>query len=463
METDSGSNARSPQTHILWGHTFTSPIVAVFDIVKSGTRSNPFALLQPRSRLQDILPGIDLAAAARSNRLPNLESAYIGLLPSNDGGSLFAMSPDRFPLIVFNDANSPGRVPSTWRIDPPPGLRWEDGTNGERDLPMDVESVTKMRRLREMCKNGSMDPRCLTGVRPLEADSRSRLSRLLDGAPSPPSADQTIDQERSHEGVSASFPNSTGMPSGPATTTDNPIVSRVATIAGESGLVSALVQLGSIWGVSTLVISLLTAVAGATWLLYSRRSQESSALIPVAPVPASIAESVDVEPLEVSTPAGAANPPKEDLPTILAGQAAEGSLSASDITKPSSDWEMINAPTPTADLPPSSVDIPKDTTSAQAIESHEEKGVDGDDSDREADAAAIPGKKRVRRKARGKKKKGTGVNGINIEGGEDADDAEKTPLVEMPNPVETPILSIQTTPASPIVPQQLVVSEEVLG
>ena len=158
--------------------------VAVFDVVTTPSRVHPFVLLQPRIGLQDLLPNFDLVAAAKQDRLPNLEAAYVGMV--EETGSLFAMSPDRYPLVVFGDTNldDDHRV---GRIDPPPGSMPFDPE--ERDFPPDVDSITramKRKKQKELCRNGSKDKRCLTGVRPLES---SRLSRLLDGpatVPLPP-------------------------------------------------------------------------------------------------------------------------------------------------------------------------------------------------------------------------------------------------------------------------------------
>ncbi|KAI9056342.1 hypothetical protein FKP32DRAFT_1586082 [Trametes sanguinea] len=166
----------------LWYKEYANPIVATFDVLRSPKRSQPFVLLQPQPRLQDILPSVDLTDAAKHNQLPNLDAAYVGLV--EESGSLFAMSPDRFPLVVFGDANldSPR---SRRMLDPPPGSVRD--YPADKDFPPDVDGVrriAKERKLRELCQNGgTSDIRCLTGVRKLGSDSQSRISRLLDGAP----------------------------------------------------------------------------------------------------------------------------------------------------------------------------------------------------------------------------------------------------------------------------------------
>lgn len=149
--------------------------VAVFDVVKAPGRHSPIVLLQPSPRLQDVFPTMDLSDTSKLNhQLPNLDSAYVGVL--EETGSLFAMSSDRFPLVAFGDANPDSMYPL---IDPPPGAP----IPAETTPASSIDEITKARKLRELCNNGSLDPRCLTGIRKLESSSRSRLSRLLDAAP----------------------------------------------------------------------------------------------------------------------------------------------------------------------------------------------------------------------------------------------------------------------------------------
>lgn len=183
----------SPNDRYLWGHSFPNPVVAVFDVLKSPNRQHPFVLLQPRPRIEDILPSAELAKAAKRDELPNLKSAYVGLV--EETGSLYAMSPDRFPLVIFGDANADADDHNTLgrSIDPPPpGTPWDIDLDSplpsspsaeDMDLPPDVDSVARKMKLRQLCRNGSRDIRCLTGVKRLESSS---MSRLLDGAPTIP-------------------------------------------------------------------------------------------------------------------------------------------------------------------------------------------------------------------------------------------------------------------------------------
>ncbi|KAF8208276.1 hypothetical protein K438DRAFT_1574766 [Mycena galopus ATCC 62051] len=177
---------------VLWGYKFNSPIVAIFDVLRSTDQhpQNTFVLLQPRPQLSAILP--QLTRTTSMDQLPHLHSAYIGMV--EETGSLFAMSPDRFPLVVF----SGGRTNRVKVIDA--------GTDEElRELPTDLDAVTAERKRREKAKErnyGSMDDRCLdpsslytdrgclVGIRPLQGGDgdgpEMRFKRLLDGVPTVP-------------------------------------------------------------------------------------------------------------------------------------------------------------------------------------------------------------------------------------------------------------------------------------
>jgi serine/threonine-protein kinase/endoribonuclease IRE1 len=70
--------------------------VAIFDIVKTSSRSNPLALLQPRPRLEHLLPHSPSNPSRSAHDLP--EVTYVGLV----GESLYAMGHTNFPLVVFD-------------------------------------------------------------------------------------------------------------------------------------------------------------------------------------------------------------------------------------------------------------------------------------------------------------------------------------------------------------------------
>ncbi|KAG6868345.1 hypothetical protein C0993_004685 [Termitomyces sp. T159_Od127] len=164
----------------MWGHTFTTPIVAIFDVLRktgSHTRNNALVLLQPRPLLQDVLPNV-----TPDTQLPNREAAYVGMV--QETGSLFAMSPDRFPLVAFGGPERPGRV----RL-----IEGPDHGEFDDELLTEVDAITKARKAkeqreaweREMCSGNAIyaDRRCLVGMRRLEEGDGhgDRLKRLLDG------------------------------------------------------------------------------------------------------------------------------------------------------------------------------------------------------------------------------------------------------------------------------------------
>lgn len=140
--------------------------MAVFDVVRSARKQSPFVLLQPRLRLQEIFP-----SAIHQRDYPDDESAFVGLVPGT--GSLFALSPDHFPLVAFSESAPTQRI---------------EGTEGV---------IVSGEHGRLQCAEGTTDLQCLTGVRALRADSRSRLARLLDGVPGP---------------ATSPFPSATGAP-----------------------------------------------------------------------------------------------------------------------------------------------------------------------------------------------------------------------------------------------------------
>jgi hypothetical protein len=87
------------------------------------------------------------------------ETAFVGLVPGTD--SLFALSPDHFPLVAFSESAPTQRI------------------EGSEGVVVSGEHGTLQ------CFEGTTDRQCLTGLRALRADSRSRLARLLDGVPGP--------------------------------------------------------------------------------------------------------------------------------------------------------------------------------------------------------------------------------------------------------------------------------------
>ncbi|KAL0946142.1 hypothetical protein HGRIS_012407 [Hohenbuehelia grisea] len=201
-------NTDEGESQLLWAHTFGEPIVAVFDILRRpDPHQSTFALLQPRPRLADVLAFNAFMGKSKGSSsadpllglpqeildaLPNIDSAYVGML--KETGSLYAMSPDRFPLVAFGQSQS--RTPSSIRLiegsasaNPPPG--------DHDDSSMDVDAITRARKMRERLQREqdrcwspddtskrSWDRACLTGVHVLATGtSLDRARRLLDGVP----------------------------------------------------------------------------------------------------------------------------------------------------------------------------------------------------------------------------------------------------------------------------------------
>ncbi|KAJ7135397.1 hypothetical protein C8R43DRAFT_1072529 [Mycena crocata] len=182
----------SASESVLWASKFNNPIVAIFDVLRTPGQHPPntFVLLQPRPLLSTILPKLNHASM---DQLPHLESAYIGLV--EETGSLFAMSPDRFPMVAF----SGGKKTRIKTIEPP----LHDPLV---ELPSDIDAVTAARKQREKamrerdygseddrCHDRSSlytDRRCLVGIRRLEGGDgdgpENRMRRLIDGVPTVP-------------------------------------------------------------------------------------------------------------------------------------------------------------------------------------------------------------------------------------------------------------------------------------
>ncbi|KAF7329834.1 hypothetical protein MKEN_00246800 [Mycena kentingensis (nom. inval.)] len=182
---------------VLWASKFANPIVAIFDVFRTPSQHPPntFVLLQPRPQMSAILP--QLKKVTSVDQLPHLDSAYVGLV--KETGSLFAMSPERFPLVAFSDGGRTGQRQLP-RIDGPQGRSSE--------LPGKIDDITEKRKqedrdraLREndygaddeRCMDRSAlytDRQCLVGIRPLEGGdgdgAEMRMKRLIDGVPTVP-------------------------------------------------------------------------------------------------------------------------------------------------------------------------------------------------------------------------------------------------------------------------------------
>ncbi|KAI0634225.1 hypothetical protein C8Q77DRAFT_1056189 [Trametes polyzona] len=445
-----------PSAHPLWYQVFTNPIVATFDVLRSPKRSQPFVLLQPQPRLQDILPSVDLTDAAKHNRLPNLDAAYVGLI--EESGSLYAMSPDRFPLVVFGDAN-PDSPRGRRMLDPPPGASTDSG----KDFPPELDSarrIAKERKLREACKQGSTDIRCLTGVRKLGSDSQSRISRLLDGAPS-------VEPQPSFNNNIPVVPPSRETPIADAPLPDSTSNASLKPPLGWDGVApppraephppSALLGMSP----PTQAFSAFTLCAIALLVWVSIRKYLGSAS---APPPSTQAITAPV-PLPPATEGGEKPTPNGAAPDTSDAESkpANGHASAS---------EELPTPAPAEDIP----NAKKVLFAPEAVEPSPAAPVeggndvaDGEDTEKEGDALDTPGKRKGIRRKRGKKKKGNVTIAVPAEEAEQVVGEEKNASNGQPNggdqepPKEAgPSIVLAPSPPTPSVPT-LVVSDNVLG
>ncbi|KAI0083388.1 hypothetical protein BDY19DRAFT_998617 [Irpex rosettiformis] len=465
------------ETKALWGHAYDEPIVATFDVLRSPSRPAPFVLLQPMLSLPSLLPNVDLTSAAKNARLPNLESAYVGMVEST--GSLYVMSPDRYPLVVFGDTNNfddpdygVGRAAGRL-IDPPPGTfnhgqsssypASDSDAVGDRDydLPPSVDSITrfmKRKKLRQLCADpqvASVDRRCLVGVRKMES---SRLGRLLDGAPSVPLPPSIVQPSSKHEAAVSG--NTSVRPEGGMG------ISMVGDSSWDSGLDNTY-TFG--FGVVTLVLAFVLAWIWRGWRTSALPSSNGSSLL-----------------------SGTLESKNGEDGTLAESKEGDGEVvkaSSVEIHIP----DMPPSPTSSAPPPSSLVPVPasvpplvaalsapstprqrtRKVSFGEALKVDGEDANDlngeGDDSDNdndvEQDVPATPGaaKKKSARRKRGKKRpKAIVVNGVHgREGGEveGGDEQEGNGVTKG----ESKLVLMKSTVEPPTPTTSLVVSEDILG
>ncbi|KAI0340462.1 hypothetical protein BDW22DRAFT_428306 [Trametopsis cervina] len=458
FQTDLFNDEEDGNTRPLWAKAYKEPIVATFDVLRVPSRPHPFVLQQPRLSLHDLLPKVDLAAAAKDNRLPNLEAAYVGIVEEN--GSLYVLSPDRYPLVVFGDTNtfeeqhgygseygvgrSAGRL-----IDPPGGLG--SSPDDERDFPADLDSITrhmKRKKLKEMCLEPGValkDKRCLTGVRKMET---SRLSRLLDGSATVPLPfnSSASEQDTFAGGVQPASPYDPPAPGNGSMT--SPARGNGQGRPGITDGQTPTAQTAGMYALGTLSLVLAIVLA---WVLRTRHSPpvpagnnfspSSSALVDTNKTAGDdpvVVSATGVEPLQQDSP----------LPTV--------------------------APVPPTPISPDQPATPKSTArkvsfgealkvepvqGEDAEEDLPDGGAEGDDS--ENDISATPGRKKPLRRRRGKKKpKNVAVNGDTAEEAVPSDDKAKEDDARVIPSGSMLILPPSTpTPAAP----SLIVSDTILG
>ncbi|KAF7292896.1 hypothetical protein MIND_01188700 [Mycena indigotica] len=424
---------------LLWMSKFDNPVVAIFDVLRTPAQRGPntFVLLQPPPQMSAILP--QLKQVTHIDQLPHLKSAYIGLV--TETGSLFAMSPERFPLVMFSDsARGQKRVP---QIEPAHPF-------DPRELPTELDKVTEARKQRERedalrklddsddrCIESSAlysDRRCLVGIRALEGGDgdgpEMRLKRLIEGVPG---VDWQSEEKQSHQG----FENTVEGTANTSNSSNQSSTNAVGAIPNREVMDDALLWKGITLG---LVIAIATM---SLWFGVGRIRRQS--LIRTASIQ------------------------EEEEQHLIATMETEEKLLRPATPLPTQLQHMTPPPSPQVltakKLPPLPIDANND---------------DGDDSERDGednepgDVPPTPGTKRKSRRGnRGKGKKNKNANGISAANGTDINPKTSPQLGEenvlLPNgngDLPTPVgLSFTTTssPSLPVVEPSLVVSDTVLG
>lgn len=375
--------------------------VAVFDVLSSAQKPDPFVLLQPRA---DFLRGSDVSSL-------DINTAYVGLVEETK--SLYVMGVDHFPLTAFGD------------------------TEFNHKLIESVDGITRRRKMVELCERDPGNTQCLTGKRHLDSSLNNKQLPGVPGAMLPPSdnSDPPIDAVEAIPTLSDPR--------------DNTSVPGWMPWSGTSSGAHMKV-LGPASPISTIGSIILAAVFAAGFIF---RSKLPRVRLQMAPATVSVPSSIDEKPDEDTTTL----PPRPDTPVV---HAMEISRVPSKPTPVAINSGVLSSPddTPSHVLQPLD-HFPEheqlDTPSTTALDLGE-----AEDSDREN---ATP-KKRPRRGRRGKKGKGTGtaVNGM---GGDQDDKDVNGPVPETvvkdnPN-TPSPTLVVPQTP--PAATSSLVVSDTILG
>ena len=154
FRTSNPNDGSSKKTSVpLWGISFKSPIVAVFDILQQPNRASPMALLQPQPRLQDFIPNFS-SSSTNEETTNNLDggTTYVGMVPEN--GALYALSPQHYPLAIFARPNwmfAGRRWTGRLGIEGPPTDSASTSDESEGDLPLSVDDITRLLKERTRC------------------------------------------------------------------------------------------------------------------------------------------------------------------------------------------------------------------------------------------------------------------------------------------------------------------------
>ncbi|KAF5384110.1 hypothetical protein D9615_003326 [Tricholomella constricta] len=437
----------NPDSQLLWGRPFNSPIVAIFDVLRKPlhARNNAFVLLQPRPHLHDVLPNL-----TPNTRLPNRESVYVGMV--KETGSLFAMSPGHFPLVAFGGTESYTK-----------GRLIDASGDDDGDLPAEVDAITKARKYkermeaweREGCHGSALytNRRCLIGVRPLEEGDghEGRLKRLLDGPTGLPWTGNGGAQQ-----VEPVLNETLGVPHSIDAAPPIPAIDANETTNAEGGWARAARGNAIEAAAFTLILGIVSL-----WFGFKRfrESRSSGGKVKRSMIREDVKPITVVYP-PVEPPTTADNFREESIPTV-----APPPIIAAQTP--------VSHPAPLPSAEPPSPDTPKPIAQVNGTAIGENTNA-ADDSDREGDANedifATPGKRKNRRGKRGKKKK-VGIVAPEDEG----DDEKQMEKISANGGVErsgsagkasvSPRLSslVVNSPKPPPVAPSLVVSETILG
>ncbi|KAG2126579.1 hypothetical protein DEU56DRAFT_915970 [Suillus clintonianus] len=399
-ENDSTGPYSLQKAQFMWTNHFDSPIVAVFDVLSSAQKPDPFVLLQPRP---DILRGSDVSSL-------DINTAYVGLVEETK--SLYVMGVDHFPLTAFGD------------------------TEFNHKLIESVDGITRRRKLVELCERDPGNTRCLTGKHHLDSSLNNKQLPGVPGAMLPPgdNLNQPIDVIEAIPTLSDPRDNTSVTVPGwmPWSGTSSDAHTKVI------GPASPISTIGS----------MLLATAFAAGFIF--RSKLPRVRLQMAPATASVPSGKTDS--DATTP-----PPHPDTPVTLAMEISPVPSKPAPVT-------INSGPALSPDDTPSHVLHPTthfaeleqpDTPSMAVIDIG-----DAEDSDREN---ATP-KKRPRRGRRGKKGKGTGVavNGMGDDLDDRDANGHVPEVVVKDNPnTPSPTLVVPQTPQAAT--SSLVVSDTILG
>lgn len=422
--------------------------------------------MQPTPRLQDFIPQFDLGSVGH-----DLEATFIGLVESN--GSLFAMSPEHFPLVVFHQQRNHAftrSLPSSHRptIDAPPGeVRLEDDLYSDLpDLPDDIDGVSRLLKEHERCKgsNGHWDRSCLTGKRPVESSGSSRVSRLL------PDRAAAEEQHRRDHDWQVREGSSVGVQDG---NMSHGTVSDAIPIADDPASGRMLLEGGGRPALTGAVAAFTIFLVG---LWYLTRKVTVSKGHHTVPPPPSLSGGVQTHALaETSDGRDIAHisdaPPKTNGAAVksvdfavIDGADAKHDNNLPSAPSPSPPEEVPSAPaTPT---PATMVGNGRGRSGAvekTGVSDSPEDAEGEEDSEHEADNMGSQGKRKgTRRRKRGKKNKGANANTISDEVAGVSMDEKK--VEEAVAPLTSGLMLPQSNSASnSSVQPMLQLSDEILG